>query len=94
MGSDPYIRRLVDAALAAHDSQQGPAKPRDGLIEPLTEAEQHVLRLLPTNSYLQIAATLYVSHNTVKTHVRAIYRKLGVSGRTDAIARAIELGLL
>jgi LuxR family maltose regulon positive regulatory protein len=43
---------------------------------------------------MQIASTLYVSHNTVKTHVRAVYQKLGAASRSEAIGRAIDLGLL
>jgi LuxR family maltose regulon positive regulatory protein len=42
----------------------------------------------------EIARRLYVSRNTVKTHLRCLYRKLGVGSRGDAIARARELGLL
>lgn len=96
MKPDPYIRQLSEAAIAVRDSRPGAgaAQARDGLIEPLTEAELHVLRLLPTSSYQQIAATLYVSRNTVKTHLRAIYRKLGVSSRSDAIAQALERCLI
>jgi LuxR family maltose regulon positive regulatory protein len=41
-----------------------------------------------------MAATLYVSRNTVKTHLRAIYQKLGVASRSEAIQRAIDLRLL
>jgi LuxR family transcriptional regulator, maltose regulon positive regulatory protein len=50
---------------------------RGALAEPLTDAEQRVLMLLPTSTYLQIAHILYISRNTVKTHPRSIYRKLG-----------------
>ena len=46
------------------------------LAEPLTAAEQRILKLLPTSTYLQMAATLYISRNTVKTHLRSIYQKL------------------
>jgi len=93
MRQEAYIRRLSEAAMAVRDGQQGTVK-SGGLIEPLTEAELQVLRLLPTSSYQQIAATLYVSRNTVKTHLRAIYRKLGVNSRSDAIARAVEQCLI
>jgi LuxR family transcriptional regulator, maltose regulon positive regulatory protein len=61
---------------------------------PLTEAELRVLKLLPTSSYLQIATALYVSRNTVKTHLRAVYQKLGVASRSEAIKRAVDLHLL
>ena len=60
----------------------------------MTAAELRVLRLLPTTTYLQMAATLYISRNTVKTHLRSIYQKLGVSSRSEAIERAVELRLL
>jgi LuxR family transcriptional regulator, maltose regulon positive regulatory protein len=93
MRQDPYIRRLSEAAMAVRDGQRGAVK-SGGLIEPLTEAELQILRLLPTSSNQQIAATLYVSRNTVKTHLRAIYRKLGVASRSDAIARALERCLI
>jgi LuxR family maltose regulon positive regulatory protein len=54
-----------------------------------------VLRLLPTlRSLEEIAEDLTVSANTVKTHVRAIYSKLGVTHRRDAVAVAFDRGLL
>ena len=49
---------------------------------------------MPTTGYEQIAATLYISRNTVKTHLRSIYQKLGVGSRSEAIERAVELRLL
>ena len=49
---------------------------------------------MPTTGYEQIAATLYISRNTVKTHLRSIYQKLGVASRSEAIERAVELRLL
>lgn len=61
----------------------------------LTPAEQRVLQQLATHFTLgEIAEHLYVSRNTVKTHTVSIYRKLGVSGRSEAIECATELGLL
>jgi LuxR family maltose regulon positive regulatory protein len=61
----------------------------------LTERERSVLRLLPTlRSFDEIAQDLTVSPNTVKTHVRAIYAKLGVRKRRDAVAVALDRGLL
>jgi LuxR family maltose regulon positive regulatory protein len=62
---------------------------------PLTARERAVLRLLPTQrSFDEIAGDLTVSANTVKTHVRAIYTKLGVTRRRDAVAVALDRGLL
>jgi LuxR family transcriptional regulator, maltose regulon positive regulatory protein len=61
----------------------------------LSERELAVLRLLPSKlSQREIAGELYVSFNTVKTHTRAIFRKLGVVSRAEAVERARELGLL
>ncbi len=61
----------------------------------LTQSEQAVLRFLPSHmTNEEIAAELYLSVNTVKTHLRAIYRKLGVHNRRTAIAAANQSGLL
>lgn len=61
----------------------------------LTTAELRVLNLLPTHlSFREIGGLLYVSPNTVKTQAISIYRKLGVSTRSDAVRSARELGLL
>jgi LuxR family transcriptional regulator, maltose regulon positive regulatory protein len=65
------------------------------LAEPLTPAERRVLELLPTHlTDAQIAGQLFVSRNTVKSHVKNLYRKLEVSSRADAVERAREVGLL
>ena len=67
---------------------QGPA-------EPLSERERAVLRLMPTIlANTEIAGELFVSVNTVKTHLRSIYRKLDVGSRREAVAKARELELL
>jgi LuxR family maltose regulon positive regulatory protein len=64
-------------------------------VEPLTERELEVLRLLTTHlSTREIAAELIVSVNTVRSHVRNIYTKLGVHRRAEAVERARELKLL
>jgi LuxR family maltose regulon positive regulatory protein len=64
-------------------------------VEALTEREATVLRLLPTlMSNDEIAAAMLLSVNTVKTHLKALYRKLGVERRRDAVVRARELDLL
>ncbi len=85
-GLEPFAGRV----LALRRSLHAPPVP-----VPLTERELGVLRLLPTlRSFEEIAQDLTVSLNTVKTHVRAIYTKLGVRRRRDAVAVAIERGLL
>jgi LuxR family maltose regulon positive regulatory protein len=89
---------IVGPALARIEARHGLAErsvPRSGLVEELTERELAVLRYLPSRlSQREIASELYVSLNTVKTHCKAIYRKLGVDGRTAAVHAARELGLL
>jgi LuxR family maltose regulon positive regulatory protein len=70
---------------------------RGGIIgaSSLTKAELRVLPPLSTHlSYREIGELLYISHNTVKAHSLAIYRKLGVSSRSQAVERARQLGLL
>lgn len=61
----------------------------------LTTAELRILRFLPTHfSFREIAERVYVSANTVKSQANAVYRKLNVSCRSEAVARAREIGLL
>jgi LuxR family transcriptional regulator, maltose regulon positive regulatory protein len=74
-----------------------PAPPPAGPppLEPLSGSELRVLRYLPTNlSGPEIAGELYVSHNTVRTHITHLYGKLGTHTRAEAVARARALGLL
>jgi LuxR family transcriptional regulator, maltose regulon positive regulatory protein len=86
-----YLDELLQAsAEAAHVTFVPPR-----LIEHLTEREHTVLRYLPSlMTYEEIAADLYVSLNTVKTHAYGIFRKLGVTGRRQAVRSARELHLL
>ena len=91
---DPFLKQLIAAALDAHAMQPRPHQPGDLPAAPLTPAELRILRLLPTSTYLQMADTLYISRNTVKTHLRSIYQKLCVESRSQAIERAVELRLL
>jgi LuxR family maltose regulon positive regulatory protein len=61
----------------------------------LTTAELRVLRLLPTHlSFREIAASLHVSANTIKTQAHAVYRKLNASSRNEAVQSARRIGLL
>jgi LuxR family transcriptional regulator, maltose regulon positive regulatory protein len=61
----------------------------------LTAAELHVLPYLATHlSFPEIADRVYLSRHTVKSHAMAIYRKLNVTSRNDAVERAHALGLL
>jgi LuxR family transcriptional regulator, maltose regulon positive regulatory protein len=65
------------------------------LAEALTEREEAVLRMLRgTLSLREIGQELYLSANTIKTHTRAIYRKLGASNRAEAVQRGHAVGLL
>ena len=61
----------------------------------LTQRETDVLKLLPTRMTLgQMAAQLYVSRKTIQNNASSLYHKLGAVGRAEAVARAIELGLI
>jgi LuxR family transcriptional regulator, maltose regulon positive regulatory protein len=87
---------MLPALLEQAEQASGPAPRRQGEpAEPLTERELAVLRLLPARlSNREIGRQLYVSVNTVRSHIQAVYRKLGVGARAEAVARARELGLL
>ena len=66
-----------------------------GVVEPLSERELSVLRYLPSRlSNREIGDELYVSLNTVKSHLKTIYRKLDVERRDEAVRRARQLGLI
>ena len=68
---------------------------RPTLVEPLTERERQVLGYLPTHLTMrQIGKAMYLSTNTVKTHVKAIYRKMGAFSRHDAVTIARAHGLI
>jgi LuxR family maltose regulon positive regulatory protein len=93
----PYVATLL-AAFAATPQERGrpepPAPPAQPLIEPLSKRELQVLRLVAVGlSNPQVAEALYISVNTVKTHLQRIYGKLGTSSRTAAATKAQELSL-
>ena len=85
-----YAGRLL--AAFGHGGAQPVA--RQPLVEPLSERELDVLRLLASDlDGPAIAAELVVSLNTVRSHTKSIYAKLGVNSRREAVRRAAELGL-
>jgi DNA-binding CsgD family transcriptional regulator len=72
-----------------------PAASSPPLIEPLTEREIEVLELVAAGlSNREIAARLFVSDNTVKTHLKSVHGKLGVSNRTQAVVKGLHLQLI
>jgi len=84
----------IQSLLAGDNLASGPGQPRSP-VEPLSNSEIRVLRYLPTNlSGPEIASELYISPNTVRTHLRNLYAKLGTHTRADTVARARTLGLL
>jgi LuxR family maltose regulon positive regulatory protein len=89
----PMLRQTILDVLAGEAPRPtgAPAAAR----EELSEAELRVVRYLPSNLRApEIAAELFVSTNTVRTHLRHIYAKLDAHGRAEAVDRARELGLL
>jgi LuxR family transcriptional regulator, maltose regulon positive regulatory protein len=91
---EPFLEQIIGAALQVRATQPGASRSGGIPAGQLTAAELRVLKLLPTTTYLQIAAALYISHNTVKAHLRSIYSKLGASSRAEAIEQAVNLRLI
>jgi LuxR family maltose regulon positive regulatory protein len=86
-----YVNRLI----AASTTIAAPTKDAQPLVEPLSERELEVLRLLGGDlSGPDIARHLFVSLNTVRTHTKSIYSKLGTTSRRAAVHRARELNLI
>jgi len=96
--NEPHLRAYVSKLLSrfSADAPVGQSQPKvDGLIEPLTERELDVLRLVAQGlSNREIGDRLFLALSTVKGHTRVIFDKLQVQRRTEAVARARELGLL
>ena len=94
--ADPWGRPALRSA-TAHRLEKTPPRPLTaaGLVQPLSQRELDVLRLLRTDlAGPDIARELVVSLNTVRTHTKNIFAKLGVNNRRAAITRAAELDLL
>jgi len=100
-----YVNRLLDFGFGISDfglkvepsAIRNPvySRAQSAIIEPLSEREKDVLRLLATSlSTPEIADELFVTPNTVRSHVKSIYSKLDAHNRMQAIQRAEELGLL
>jgi LuxR family transcriptional regulator, maltose regulon positive regulatory protein len=90
----PRIQRLLTQARGtAHTG--APTTPRPSGVDELSDGEFRVLRLLASDlTQREIGAELYLSLNTIKSHTRSIFRKLGASSREQAVARARELELI
>jgi LuxR family transcriptional regulator, maltose regulon positive regulatory protein len=90
-GLNEYVRQL----LAAFDHERSATPASQPLLDPLSEREVEVLRLIAQGfSNREIGERLFLALNTVKGHNRRIFDKLAVQRRTEAVARARELGLL
>ena len=91
-GHASFLSTIGDVRAGQSAQPQGDPAP---LLDELSGAELRVIRYLPSNLKApEIAAELFVSTNTVRTHLRHIYAKLDAHGRAEAVARARQLGLL
>jgi LuxR family maltose regulon positive regulatory protein len=91
----PELGRLVDDAAVLRTQIRALEEPDGRWASSLTSAELRLLPLLATHlSFREIGDRLFVSRNTVKTQAISVYRKFGVSSRSEAIERAAELGLV
>ena len=91
----PHLGTLVQEARELRDRVAATSGSAGAWAMSLTGAELRLLPYLATHlTFPEIATRLFISRNTVKTEAVAIYRKLGVASRSDAIERAVEVGLL
>ena len=91
----PALGVLAEQVAALETEVEAMPEAAGGGTSGLTRAELRLLPLLSTHlSFREIGERLFVSRNTIKTQAISVYRKLGVSSRSDAIARAAELGLV
>jgi LuxR family maltose regulon positive regulatory protein len=95
LAGGPTLAALDDDAAALRRDVAALPQRTDSVMAGLTAAELRLLPFLATHlSFREIGETLYVSRNTVKTEAISVYRKLGVSSRSEAVGRAVELGLI
>jgi ATP/maltotriose-dependent transcriptional regulator MalT/class 3 adenylate cyclase len=96
IAASTLLERYPDAGILRRRAERlRGAVERTRVSEPLTPAERRVLELLPTHlTEAQMAEQLFVSHNTVKSHLKSVYRKLAASSRADAVVCARQTGLL
>jgi LuxR family maltose regulon positive regulatory protein len=91
----PRLGVLTEQAAELDRQTHALSEPQGRWASSLTPAERRLLPLLATHlSFREIGSHLYISRNTVKTQAIAVYRKFGVTSRSAAIARAIDLGLI
>lgn len=91
-GADGFVQDIIDRVSAAHPPL---ASAHPFILEPLTERERELLGYLPCHlSQSEIASRMFISANTVKTHMKGLYRKLGASSRSEAVDIARDCGLL
>jgi LuxR family maltose regulon positive regulatory protein len=89
------LNRAFDTATVRSDPRRGSGPAAQGIVEPLTSRELEVLQMLAAGQSNQaIAGQLVVALDTVKKHVSHLLGKLGAANRTEAVARARELGLI
>jgi LuxR family maltose regulon positive regulatory protein len=91
-----YVMKLLSEIDKKYQGEkQDLHEPPQHLIEPLSERELQILHLLDSSlTSVEISRELYLSVNTVRTHIRNIYSKLGVNGRFEAIQKAKDLNLI
>jgi LuxR family maltose regulon positive regulatory protein len=96
LAAQPEVPLAVAALLAAFPAHAAPTIPQPpGLVDLLSPREREILALLvERNSNKEIADRLYIAPSTVKSHTLNLYRKLEVTNRRQAVARAQMLGLL
>jgi LuxR family maltose regulon positive regulatory protein len=102
LGRDPELARGYQRLLVPGPRRDQLPAPRNApdqpaivLVEPLTEREREVLRHVSEMlNTAEVASEMYISVNTVKTHLKSIYRKLAATHRREAVRRARQLGLI